>query len=313
MDPRLDWEDLRLFLGVTRAKNLADAARAMGVDASTLSRRVGALERSLGAALFLRTREGLRLSIGGDRLRLHVEKMEAEAQAAALSATAAEGAVAGVVRLATTDALALFLVESGLCELRTRYPDLVLEVLGGNASVDLGPGPVSGPGPVPGPGPGHGAGAAAADIALRVTPPKKAGLRARRIVDLDYALFASPEYLRGRGRPRSAADLDGHDVLLPGGELAGLPDARWLGSRPGVRVVFRSNSLPAMVAAAVRGHGLVVLTRAWGDREPGLERVFLVDELPKRRLWLVIAPGARERAAVRVVADHVLALLRPAT
>ena len=91
------------------------------------------------------------------------------------------------------------------------------------------------------------------------------------------------------------------------GELANLPEARWLAARPGVTAGLRSNSLPALLAAAKRGQGIVPLSSAWGDREPDLQRLFDVPGLPPRALWLVSTPAGAKRAAVRAVADALVA------
>jgi DNA-binding transcriptional LysR family regulator len=87
-----------------------------------------------------------------------------------------------------------------------------------------------------------------------------------------------------------------------------LPEAAWLSARSDVRVVLRSNSMPALVAAAIGGHGIIPLPVGWGDAEPGLERVLVLDAIAKRKIWLVGHGGAHKRPAVRIVADHVTAI-----
>ena len=126
---------------------------------------------------------------------------------------------------------------------------------------------------------------------------------------MGVGLFASPAYLRARGRLRAASSLAGHDVLLPSGELSRLPEAKWLASRPGVRAVFRSNCMPALVAAAVAGLGIVPLALGWGHAEPALEQVLALDHLAKRRLFLVMPEVAAARPAVRAVATHLASTL----
>ncbi|MGZ3451147.1 MAG: LysR family transcriptional regulator [Polyangiales bacterium] len=280
----MEWDDVRLFLALVRAKSLGPAALELGIDRSTASRRIAALERSIGATLFLRTREGFRPSVVAERLRPHAEKMEAEARALVSTAVAGELEVFGTVRVATTEALAAWLVQEGLLSLRQAHPALVLELLGGNRPVDLA--------------------RDEADLALRLTPTKEASLRVRRLGKLSVALFASPSYLRARGQPRSESELAGHDVCVPCSELARLPEAKWLASRPGVREVFRSSSMPALVEAVAAGAGLGVITRAWGDGHPNLERLFEIEEIPPRPIWLVSQPIAPS-ANVRVVAAKI--------
>ncbi len=280
------WDDARIFLAVLRAPTLAAAARALRLDKSTVSRRIEALERGLAARLFVRTREGLRPSLVGERLRAHAERLEAEVHALTSAAVASAGEVSGRVRIATTEGLAARLVQGGLLDLRAQYPELELEILGGNRPVDLSRGE--------------------AELAIRISPTTDPNLTVRVLGRYAISLFAAPSYLRARGLPRTAAQLAGHDVLLPSGELEQLPEARWLASRPGVRVAFRSSSLPALVEAGVRGHGILPVSRAWGDATAGLDHLFELAAIPARPTWLVVHPDVARQPAVRLVADRLV-------
>jgi DNA-binding transcriptional LysR family regulator len=288
--PIASWDDARLLLALLRAPSLAAAARALGIDKSTLSRRIDALEKALRSRLFVRTREGLRPSAVGERLRVHAERMEAEMLALKSAAVAGGEEISGIVRIATTEGMATRLIQGGLLDLSSTHPGLELEVLGSNRAVDLA--------------------RSEADLAVRVTPTTDAALKVRVLGKFPIALFASPTYLRARGLPRSVPQLAGHDVLLPSGDLDALPEARWLRERPGVRIAFRSSSLPALVEAAVRGHGLLPITRAWGEAVPGLEHVMELETIPARPTWLVMHPDVAQRAAVRVVADRIASSFR---
>jgi len=283
----MEWGDVMVFLALLRAKSLHEAGARLGVDRSTISRRAAALERSLGAQLFVRTREGIRPTAAAARLVPIAEKMEQGATELAEAARGADELARGVVKVATTEALAAFLVAEGLLALREKHPDLVIELLGGNRPVDIARGE--------------------ADIALRIVPPREAQLRVRCVARIGFGLFASPSYVRARGVPRTPAALRGHDVLLPGGELSKAPEARWLGARPGVGVVFRTSSMSALVAAAAAGLGVAPLATAWGDRVADLERLMTLDEVPKRAVWLVTRPQAR--GALRVVGERIAAIL----
>lgn len=284
----LNWDDARLLLALLRAPSLAQAARSLGIDKSTLSRRIEGLETTLAARLFLRTREGLRPSAVGERLRLHAERIEGEMRALESAAIAGGEEVTGLVRIATTEGMASRLVSGGLLDLMHIHPGLRLEIVGGNRPVDLARGE--------------------ADLALRVTKTTDPQLKVRVLGKFPISLFASPKYLRTRGSPTSLTALAGHEVLLPSGELSMLPEAKLLAAAQ-PRVAFSSSSLPALVEAAVRGHGLVPLTRAWGEAVEGLDHVLELP-VPPRPTWLVMHPDVAKRAAVRVVADHLAQAFR---
>lgn len=281
----MEWDDVRLFLALLDVRNLHDAGRRLGVDRSTVSRRLAGLERELGTQLFARTRDGLRPTAAAERVRRFAERMASDAADLEGAARTSDGPVIGIVRVATTEAIATLLIDRGLLSMAEQYPELRVELLGGNAPVDLLRGE--------------------ADMAVRVSPLRHASLRARRVANLKIGLFASPSYIERRGRPDTPASLRGHDVILPGGELARLPEAVWLEARPEVRVMFRSNSLPALMAAAASGLGIVPVAAGWGDIDRRLVRLQLVDDVPSRTIWVVMTPGSTTRPAVRAVADRV--------
>lgn len=289
----LSWDDVRVLLALSRTGALAPAAKQLGVDKATVSRRLGALEHALSTQLFLRTREGLKPSADGERLVPHAEAMERAAQELRDASSMPTQEVRGLVRLATTEALAARLVSSGLLDVCSAHPQLELELLSGNRPVDLLRNE--------------------AELALRFSRPEQRSLKSRVVARLGFGLFASPAYLRQRGTPRSPAQLEGHQVLVPSGELSRLPEAQWLQSRPSVRVTLRSSSMGALVEAARTGHGLCVMTKAWGDSERDLTCVFPLPDLSPRPLWLLTRPELARQPAVRVVGDRVAELMRAAS
>ncbi len=278
----MQWNDLQTLLAVANGATLAAAGATLGVDRTTISRRIVALEERLNTALFVRTRDGLVMTPAGKRVLASVEQM-AEAAKSVERGALADQALAGVVRVACTEALAPLLIEQGLLDIAERYPSLHVELLAGNRRLDLEK--------------------EEADLAVRLDPFRGASLRVRCLARMPLGVFAAPSYLRSHPVAR-ANDLSGHSVLLPSAELSRLPEARFLASIKNVRVAFSSNSPLALLAAAKQGLGLVALTLPWGEREPGLERVMILNRLPVRAIWLVTTQSGAKRPAVAAVADH---------
>lgn len=260
------------------------------MDQSTVSRRIAALEQSRNATLFVRSRDGLRHTKMAEALLPHAMRVEAEMLSAL--AVGLDEADTGVVRLATTEALGTMLLQSGLCALAAKHPGVCIDLVTGNRVVDLSRNEV--------------------DLALRLVRPREESLSVRKVGELSFALHGAPQYLAQRGTPRHALELVGHDLVGISGEIAATPAAQWITNVAGARVVMSTNSIPAVGMAVAAGVGLGVLPVYW--RQPGaqLERLFVIDEIPKLPLWLVSNPATKSRGAVRVVADIVARIVQQA-
>lgn len=287
----MDWELLFAFLCAARAGSLLDGARLAGVDRSTLSRRLGALERRFKLILFLRTRDGLELTAAGRRVLVDVEAMEEAAQRLHRQ-QGGQGELTGVVRVATTEALGPFLLEEGLLDVTAQHPGLRVDVLTGNTRVDLSRGE--------------------AELAVRLAPLKGPGLTVRCLARMPVGLFAAESYLASRPTPRTPEQLAGHLVLLPALELEQLPEVRWLARQSGLTVALASNNFPTLMTAAVQGRGIVPTTIPWGERLPGLKLLMPLPRVPPRTLWLVRSQTTRHLPAVDAVARHLDRLFRAA-
>ena len=100
----MDWDDLRIFLSVSRTESLSGAGRRLGMDASTIGRRIARLERAVGATLFAKTPQGYAMTAEGARLVAPAEAAEKAALAAA-EATHGEAGISGQLRIGAPDGL----------------------------------------------------------------------------------------------------------------------------------------------------------------------------------------------------------------
>src|SRR6185503_15831687 len=124
----LRWDDVRVFLAIRRHGTMAGAARDLGVDQTTIGRRLASLEASLDARLFDRMPDGLVLTPAGASVveaALHVEE---SVLALARLASGEDRRSEGVVRIATSDAFAEHYLLARLGALRERHPAVVLEI-----------------------------------------------------------------------------------------------------------------------------------------------------------------------------------------
>ncbi len=271
-DDELDWDNLRYFLRAAQAGTLAGAARAMGVDHSTIGRRLAAVERAFGAPLVIRAPDGLHLTPLGASLLPLVEQVERSVLAVQGRASQRQARV----RLAMPTGFTK-LFTSHLESLRAAHPQLTLELLTGAKVVDLLKGE--------------------ADLAIRSGPI------------IDQELIARP--IGGHPAPPDPDELSGHDVIGYDLALAEVPAAKWVEARlrGGATLALRSREMTDMLAAALGGVGVAALPCLIGDDEPGLVRL-TPRVLATRELTLVYPREARLAQPVQAVIRFVIDVMR---
>lgn len=281
----LDWDDLRYFLLAAQAGTLAGAARASGVQHTTIGRRLSALDRSLGVPLFLRGPEGLTLTAMGEELLPLAQKVERDMMAVREFVASRRNRV----RLALPSGFVALFADD-LARLAREHPELTLETVSSGLPADLHRGE--------------------ADLALRVGPIQDQDLVARSLGEVGSSLYASPRYLRDHPAPADHADLSGHQLVAFGTELSALPAARWLQAHAGsATVVLRTNEMVTMLEAAASGAGLALLPCLLADSDARLVRL-TPEVLVTRGLSLVYRREQKGSRAVRTVAGFLIEALR---
>jgi len=282
------WDDARFFLAVQRTGSLSAAARQLGVNQSTVGRRLAALEESLGTRLFVRTAEGYVASAAGERLVAHAERMEEEAISLAREATGESSSLVGTVRVTAPDAFGAVFLVPVLAELHARHPQIELEIIAENRIFNLTK--------------------READMAVRIARPREPHVVLRHAGDLANALYASKAYVSARGTPQ--ADLAGHEVVAWDDAFSQIDEARWLAGRKGAKVALRTSSTIAQLRAAMSGIGLAVLPCYLADPEPELVRVIQPENLPRRQIWLAVHPDVRHAARIRAASDFIVEAIK---
>jgi DNA-binding transcriptional LysR family regulator len=282
----LAWDDVRLFLALHRSRTVGAAGRVLGVDGSTVSRRLTALEAALGATLFERGRDGVRATAAADELLPAAEEIEGAFVRFAGTAAGFDRVGTGIVRIACPPDVAEVFVVPLLRELRRRHPGVRLDIDPGEALADLT--------------------RRDADLALRTVRPTSGELVVTRIATARWVL-AEPAR---RARAKPLRDWGAIDWIGWGERRAGMPAARWLTTHaPAVEPVVRTDSLSLQLALVRSGIGAALFP------EPslvhyGLRAVALAPRLqeaarawPRDELYLV-APRALARVPrVRAVWD----------
>lgn len=271
-----DWDDIKPFLAVARHGSTLAAARALGINQSTVQRRLAELERRLGQRLVERRPQGYRLTALGVAMLADAEAVAASAETFERNLRERAGADAGVLRLTCPEPIALRLTGSGLLErFHRRHPDIAIEFVLSDRYVDLASGE--------------------ADVALRSGDTEDGDLVGRKIAESVWAVYASRDYVARHGAPASIAGIAAHPLIGFDETMARHRISIWFaGVAPGAVFAARNNSVLGLVYAAKSGVGLAPLPTAIGDAEADLVRVLgPVPELT--RAWRLLAHPDRRR------------------
>jgi DNA-binding transcriptional LysR family regulator len=295
----MNWDDLRFFLAVAGAGSLSGAGQQLGVNTTTVLRRVASLEDDLGARLFERERTGYRLTAAGEKLVEVLEPVDRRLSALPRDFAAAGEGAEGSVRLAAGEVLAASLLALEFPAFRREHPGLELEIVTDPRLASVGQAPKIG-NPLKD-----------VDVALRLARPTQGDMLMRKVGDMAYALYASPAYIEARGRPAQMQDIAGHDLIgFPRSETPLGPIWWFSRAEKSARIALRSSSVAARAAAAREGLGLAALPCIMGDAESGLQRVFGPDVLGGLELWLMARNDLAQLAHVRAVMEFVVDAVR---
>jgi DNA-binding transcriptional LysR family regulator len=263
---QIDWNDVRYFVALATAGGLSKAADVLGVSHVTVMRRVRALETSLGADLFVRRHDGHRLTAIGAEL-LHDAREGGELIAAALQRAASSSAELNVVRIATTEIVANWILLPYLAQVPTA-PRIEIDASPAERSLlDE-----------------------EATIAIRFRRPTNGPFRIRKLATIDIALYASADDMK----------VEDSSYIGWAGDFEHISLARW------VRRCFADaparlalTSIEGHRSAAVAGLGIAALPRFLADRDTRLRPIRTDEEPLKLTAWLTLPEALRQKREVR--------------
>jgi len=287
---RLDWDNLRVFLGVARARSALEASHALGLNQSTISRRLHRLEGDIGSKLFDRHSHGHRLTSAGHRLLEHVERLESTLTAMESDVFGDNLALTGEIRLGATEGFGSYFLAPHLAHFCTRHPAITVELLPMPRNVNLSK--------------------READASITVDRPTTDSFVTSKLAEYRLLPYATSAYLSQHPRIASVADLVDHrwidyvDDLLFADQQFSL--CKWL---PSARVFLRSTSVIAQMQAVRTGLGVAMLPCFLATPEKDLLPI-LSDEVDiTRNFWLVTSAERRELARVKALWDYLRQVL----
>ena len=275
----MEWSDVRIFLAIARAHSLNGAARLTGQSQPTMGRRLKALERAVGHALFQRGAEGFLLTDEGAALLAHAERMEEEAIAFERELAGHGEALEGQLRVSSSDWFGVHMLTPVFAEFVKAHPRVMLELVTDARLLNLA--------------------RREADLAFRIQAFAEPDVIQRRLMTVPYGLYAA------KGSPRALPrEGSGCALITLDASYRDFPDARWLKQvLPKARVAFTSNSREAQARMCAEGVGLAVLPRPLGDAMAGLRLVKVDAAPPGRDVWVGFHRDLRRLRRLRALVD----------
>lgn len=280
----MNWDDLRFFLDLARLKRLNQAGRKLGVDHTTVARRIEQLEAALRCRLFEPTAEGYLLTEAGQQLLVHAENIENSIGLARDESFGQEARVSGTVRVGTPEGFGTMFITPRLGRLMDDHPELTVEILTLPRFASLA--------------------TREADIIVTLDPPQHGRYIASRLTDFTYGLFASNEYLKRAGTIRHVGQLANHAFIGYLDDFLPSPQLHYLDELGPHRLRFASSGMLAQLTAVRAGLGVGVLAHFMAS---GARLVSLLpkEAIWKRTFWLATHADWYKLRRVRTVWDYI--------
>ncbi|BCM86634.1 LysR family transcriptional regulator [Methylobacterium indicum] len=289
----MDWDKIRIFLNVAEAGSFTKAGDDIGLSQSAVSRQISALERELKAPLFHRHARGLILTEQGDLLFRAARDMKMRLETTRARLVETSERPSGDLKVTTTVGLGTAWLSQRVAEFLDLHPDVRVELILTNEELDLA--------------------MREADVAIRLRRPAQPDLIQRRLFTVHYHVFASLEYIKRFGEPKTIEDLDKHRLVSFGGDQPSyLMATHWLATvgregREHRTIHFTVNNISALQLAVETGAGIGILPDYVADGNEQLVQVLRDYEMPNLESYLVYAEEMRTVARVQAFRDFLVA------
>jgi DNA-binding transcriptional LysR family regulator len=291
----MDLDRLRVFHAVATAGSLTHAGEQLDLSQSAVSRQISALEEELKVPLFSRHARGLNLTEQGARLFETTKQIFEKLQCVEEELLDSRETPQGDLRVTATVGIGTYWLAPRLKKFTDLYPDMRVHLLVQDGELDLNQ--------------------READIALRMRQPVQNDLVQKKLFDVVYHIYGSPDYLARKQRPASVPDLDHHDVIVYGDAPPELTKVNWLadvGRKPGHPRPAKMcvNNIIAMGKAVESGIGLGALPDYFAHGNDKLVRVLPETLGPNYEVYLCYPETLRGSKRVAVFRDYLVSQAR---
>lgn len=271
-------DDLLVLLAVGRSGRFVTAAEELGINHTTISRRIAALEQTLGGRVLTRVTGGWELTELGREALAAAEAIESAVQSLGADETGSR-ALEGVVRISATDGFSAYLAAPAAAEVQRQHPKIAVEIVATTRRASTQ--------------------RSGLDIEVVVGEPQVHRATAFRLSDYCLGLYGSRDYLSEYGMPRSIDDLAQHPLVYFIDSMLQVDDLDLASSfAPAMRESVTSTNVFVHVEATRAAAGLGLLPCFMADRHPDLIRLLPAEVTVKLSYWLVARAETLRRPEV---------------
>lgn len=273
-----NWDDYRVFIALAEAGSLLHAGKALGVQHSTVLRRINALEERLSVRLFDRLKTGYVLTASGEKMLETVQHLKDEIYNAERAVLGEDVKLSGTIKISTTDTIGYFWLPEKIAAFKVQYPDIILDIDITTRHRNLTK--------------------READIVIPAVNRQPDTMIGRELKPIIFNLYAHLGYEASNIQPE---DYKGHKFLLPNEQIAGIPPNVFIRKHiDEAQIVTTSDKLTGLYHFCKNSLGIAPLPSYVGDKDENLKCVGeLPAEIQKNAIWILTHPDLKNTARIK--------------
>lgn len=280
MQKKTDWDSYLYFLKVAETGNLNSAARELGVNHSTVFRRINSLEERLHVRLFERSRKGFTLTEAGEEIFRSVEMIEDQIFDIQRKLLGKDIRLSGNLKISTTDTIGYYWLPPYIKAFKEQYPEILIDLDIQIRFTNLTK--------------------READIVIPAVNMQPEFMVGRKLAKIYFRLYASRSYIEKRGLPATTDEFSSHRFLVPNESLATLSVSQWLKKYvPAHCLAAASDKLSTLFKFAQQDLGIAALPHYVGQSDENMVEILELPEDCHRNVWILTHPDLRNTARVR--------------
>ena len=278
----MNWDSIKIFQAIALSGTLSGASKSLGVNHSTVFRRLNSFEKEIGGRLFERLGSGYELTTLGEEMLVYANRIAKSFDDLDRRLVGQDLQPRGIVKITAPNNIAYHYLPGYFARFNQHYPDIQFELLVSNAEFNLTN--------------------RQADIAVRATPAPPEHLVGRQVGTLKWGVYTGRDRAEIPDQPDILEHLAHHPLIGASGFMRGLPGFVWLDKHHAGQIRHRCDDLVAMSGLAESGLGLAFLPD--DQQRPELQRLFTFEPGKTSKLWLLTHPDLRSVTRIKLVMKY---------